>query len=154
MTGRDTVTAVSVGEETVSMVHKAAIGATVLLAGVAAFQIALTLGAPWGDMSYGGQAETTDGVLPGSYRVMSAVAVLILLFAAYVILVKAGVVSSPWLGATFARRATWVIFAYLVLNTVMNLTSSHAGERFGMGSVTLVAAVLTFVVARDDSALA
>jgi hypothetical protein len=61
------------------MVHKAAIGTTVLLAGVAAFQIALTLGAPWGDISYGGQAETTDGVLPGTYRVMSAVAVLILL---------------------------------------------------------------------------
>ena len=128
----------------------AAVGAAILLAGVAAFQIALALGAPWGDMSYGGQAETVDGVLPGNYRVMSAVAVVILLFAAYLVLARAGVLDTSWPGAGFLRPAVWVVFAYLVLNTVMNLMSSHAGERFGMGAATLITAILTFVVARSD----
>ncbi len=135
-----------------SNTRMAAVGAAGLLAAVAIFQIALTLGAPWGEMSYGGQAETIDGVLPAGYRVISAVAVMILLFAAYVVLARAGVASAGPLGAVFLKRATWVVFAYLALNTVMNLTSSHAGERFGMGAVTLVTAVLTFLVARSESA--
>lgn len=131
-----------------SNVRTAAITAAVLLAGVAVFQIALAAGAPWGRMSYGGQAETVDGVLPGSYRAMSAVAVVILLFAAWIVLARAGVISRGFLSPGFLRVATWVVFGYLILNTVMNLTSSHAGERFGMGAITLISAVACFIVAR------
>ena len=36
-------------------------------------------------MSYGDRAETSEGVLRGSYRVMSAVYVLALLFTAYLV---------------------------------------------------------------------
>lgn len=133
-----------------SIVRRAALGAAVLLAGVALFQLALAVGFPWGDMSYGGQADTVDGVLPAGYRVMSAIAIFILLFAAYVVLARAGAVEQGWLGDRFLRIAAWVVFAYLALNTVMNLTSSHLGERFGMGAVTLVAAVLCFIVARGE----
>jgi hypothetical protein len=42
----------------------------------------------------------------------------------------------------------WFIVGCLVLNTVMNLLSDHPGERFGMGAVTLVAAVSCLVAAR------
>lgn len=132
-----------------STVRRSAIGVAVLLAGVALFQLGLAIGFPWGEMSYGGQADTVDGVLPAEYRVMSAAAVVILLFAAFVILARAGIVSAQRLSRRFVRIATWVVFGYLVLNTMMNLTSSHNGERFGMGAVTLVAAVLSFVVARS-----
>ena len=71
---------------------------------------------------------------------------------AFVILVRADVVTPVRPGQGFVRPAVWVVFGYLVLNTVMNLLSSSAGERFGMGAVTLVTAVLTFVVARSDPA--
>lgn len=136
-----------------SNARNAAITAAVLLAGVAVFQVALAAGAPWGRMSYGGQAETVDGVLPGSYRALSAVAVVILLFAAWIVLARAGVVGSGPLSPGFLRVAVWVVFGYLVLNTVMNLTSSHAGERFGMGAITLVSAVACYIVARGPSEL-
>ncbi|WP_130014158.1 hypothetical protein [Serinicoccus sediminis] len=43
------------------------------LGGVAAFQLALALGAPWGRASYGGQHE---GVLPQRLRMVSAGAVV------------------------------------------------------------------------------
>lgn len=122
--------------------------AALLLAGVALFQAALAAGAPWGDMSYGGRAETVDGVLPGSYRVMSAAAVVILLLAAWMILARGGVVSAGPLSPGFLRGAAWVVFGYLVLNTVMNVASSHPAERFGLGAITLVAAAACFVVAR------
>jgi hypothetical protein len=81
---------------------------------------------------------------------MSAVAVVILLLAALVILVRADVVTPSWPGPGFVRPAVWVVFGYLVLNTIMNLLSSSAGERFGMGAITLVTAALTFVVARSE----
>jgi thiosulfate reductase cytochrome b subunit len=136
-----------------SNVKTAAVTAAVLLAVVAAFQIALVAGAPWGRMSYGGQAETVDGVLPGSYRVMSAAAVLILLFAAWIVLARARVVSRGILSPGFLGVAAWVIFAYLILNTAMNLTSSHAGERFGMGAITLISAAACFIVARGRADL-
>ena len=136
-----------------SNVRTAAVTAAVLLAGVAAFQVALAAGAPWGRMSYGGQADTVDGVLPGSYRSMSAAAAVILIFAAWIVLARAGVVASGPLSAGFLRVGVWVIFAYLILNTVMNLTSSHAGERFGMGAITLISAVACLFVARAPAEL-
>ncbi|MDH3306403.1 MAG: hypothetical protein OEO77_02615 [Acidimicrobiia bacterium] len=135
------------------MVRGAATTAAVLLLGVAALQAALAVGAPWGDMSYGGRVETVDGVLPGSYRVMSAAAVAILSFAAWVVLARGGVVAPGFLGAGFLRVAAWVVFGYLVINTGSNLASSHPVERFGVGAVTLVSAVACFIVARASADL-
>lgn len=45
------------------VVEVAACTAAVPLAVVALFQAAPAAGAPWGNMSYGGRAETVDGVL-------------------------------------------------------------------------------------------
>ena len=129
------------------IVQNAAKLAAVLLSAVAVFQAALALGAPWGDMSYGGQAETTDGVLPTGQRIMSAAAVLILLFAGWVVLARAEVLGAGPLSETFLKAGSWVIFGYLVLNTTMNLMSSHPGERWGMGTTTFVTAIMTFIVA-------
>jgi hypothetical protein len=124
-----------------------AIGAALLLAGVAVFQAALALGAPWGEMAYGGRVETTDGVLPARYRASSAFAFLVLLFAAWVILARADVVSEWFLSDGLVRAASWVVASYLVLNTVMNATARTSVERWVMGSATAIAAVLSFVVA-------
>lgn len=129
-------------------VRGAASTAVALLGAVAAFQVALAAGAPWGDMSYGGSATTVDGVLPGSYRAMSAVAAVVLLLAAWIVLARAAMVPRGPFGPGFLRGAVWVITGYLALNTVMNLLSSHPGERFGLGAVTLVGAGVCLVVAR------
>jgi len=124
-----------------------AIGAALLLAGVAAFQAALALGAPWGEMAYGGRVETTDGVLSGRHRASSAFSFFVLLFAAWVILARADVVSEGFLSDGFVRAASWVVASYLVLNTVMNATARTSVERWVMGSATAIAAVLSFIVA-------
>ena len=124
----------------------AAVVAAVLLALVAAIQLGLAFGAPWGDHVYGGRAETDNGRLSPRFRVMSAVAVPILLVAAAIVLSRAGVVS--WFDPEgWVATAVWVVFGYLVLNSVANFASTSRVERFGMGSLTVVAAIATLVVA-------
>jgi hypothetical protein len=126
----------------------AAVLAGGLLALVAAFQAALAGGAPWGDMSYGGRAETVGGVLPPSYRAMSAASVLVLAFGAWIVLERAGLVGSGILGDGFLRAAVWALVVFLVANTATNAASKHPIERFGFGAVSLVAAAACFIVAR------
>ena len=129
----------------------AAILAALLLAVVAAFQLALVFGAPWGDHVYGGRAETDNGRLSPRYRAMSAVAVPLLLLSAAIVLSRAGVVG--WFGSEgWVTVAVWVVFGYLVLNTIANLASKSRVERIGMGSLTAVAAICTLVVALSDTA--
>ncbi len=124
----------------------AALIAAVLLVIVAAVQLALVFGAPWGDHVYGGRAETDNGRLSPRFRVMSAVAVPILLLSAAIVLSRADVVS--WFDPDgWVATAVWVVFGYLVLNSIANFASTSRVERFGMGSLTVVAAIATLVVA-------
>lgn len=78
---------------------------------------------------------------------MSAAAALILVFAAWVVLARAGAAPAGPLGDGFLRWATWVVFGYLVLNTVTNLASSSVVERWVMGSIVTVTAILCLIVA-------
>ncbi len=124
----------------------AAVLVAILLSAVAVFQGALVLGAPWGDHAYGGRAETDNGRLPATYRAMSAVAIPLLLLSAAIVLSRAEVIG--WIDPDgWVRVAVWIVFGYLVLNTLANVSSSSRIERLGMGSLTVVAAIATLVVA-------
>lgn len=124
----------------------AAVIAAAVLVAVAGFQLALAGGAPWGDHAFGGRAETSDGRLPSRYRIMSAIAVPILILSSAIILARAGLVS--WFEQDgWVTWAVWVVVGYLVLNTLANLASNSRIERFVLGAATAVAAVATLVVA-------
>lgn len=116
----------------------------VLLGAVAAFQAALALGAHWGEHAYGGRAPTTNGRLGVRYRAMSAVAIPILLIAAWIVLTRSGVLSAE---DGWVKVAVWFVFGYLVINTGANLAGKSNVERFGMGAITAVAALATLLVA-------
>ncbi len=75
---------------------------------------------------------------------MSAAAIPILLLSAAVVLSHAEVVS--WLGE-WVGVGVWVVFGYLVLNTLANVASPSRIERWVMGSLTAVSAVATLIVA-------
>ena len=121
--------------------------AALILAAVAIFQLALVAGAPWRHMSYGGRAGTSAGVVPGPYRIMSGAAVVVLAFAAWIVLASADVVADTPLGEGFMDVAIWVVFGYLALNTVMNALSPNTVERYAFGAATLVAALACLAVA-------
>ncbi|MDJ0962546.1 MAG: hypothetical protein QNJ88_18070 [Acidimicrobiia bacterium] len=121
--------------------------AAALLLGVAGFQAGLAGGAPWGAASYGGRAATEDGRLPMPMRVMSGIAVIILVLAAWTVLAQGGVVGSGPVSDGALRNVTWGIAAYLALNALGNLASKSRTERVVMGSVSLILVVLTVLVA-------
>lgn len=125
----------------------AAIGAALLLAFVGAFQFRLASGAPFGDMAYGGRAPTANGVLTLPFRLLSAVSVPILFFAAWLLLGVAGVLDTGSLSDRFLRAAVWVIAGYLALNTLGNLVSTSRQERMVFGPMSATATALTLVVA-------
>ena len=128
--------------------RNAGIGATAVLIGVAMYQVALAAGLPWGDAAYGGRATLTDGVLSTSYRIMSAVAATILVLFAWIVATRAQLIPRFVLGERFIRVGTWVITAYLIINTGMNLASSNPVERWVIGASTAAAASLCLIVAR------
>jgi len=124
-----------------------ALAAAALLLGVAGFQTGLAAGAPWGAASYGGRAATDDGRLPAPMRAMSAVAVVILVLAAWTVLAQGGVLSSGPVSDGALRNVTFGIAAYLALNTLGNVTSKSRTERVVMGSISVILVVLTTLVA-------
>lgn len=125
----------------------AAYGVMTILGLVALVQLALALGAPLGAHVYGGRAAGAGEALPPAHRVASLVTVGVLLAAGWLVLARAGVVDSPASDSTLAVWGTWLIAGFLALNTVANLASTSAIERWGFGAATAVAAVLTVVVA-------
>jgi hypothetical protein len=108
-----------------------------------AFQFALALGAPLGHAAWGGaQAQ-----LPPGLRIASGCAAVVLLLAAFIVLGRAGYqVPVP---PSVSRRGTWVLVAVLTLSALGNFASSSNWERFLLGPLALVQALLCFVVARS-----
>ena len=125
-----------------------ALALTVILGALAIFQLALALGAPLGRFAWGGQHR----VLPARLRVGSAVAIVIYALIAVIALVRVGAIDV--LPDLLATVAMWVVFAYFVLGIVLNAASRSKAERAVMVPVTIVLAVLSFLIAMGHGALA
>jgi uncharacterized membrane protein len=117
----------------------AAIGLSV----VAAFQLAIVLGAPVGRASWGGVHE---GSLPVNLRTASAVGVVVWSMAALVVLGRAEL--GPLSGG-FVRWVAWLLVGVLVLGALANAASNSPWERFGWAPLALVLAVLCGIVAQS-----
>jgi hypothetical protein len=115
----------------------AARGAAAFCAAFAAFQVALALGAPYGQMVWGG----SSAVLPGNLRAASAGAAVYLLAAGAAMLVRSG----DW-GRGLPQKLFWGFNAFLALqlalNTLANLAAKTGAERFGMGTASALGCLL------------
>lgn len=121
----------------------AATVAVALLVGVAAFQVALALGAPWGRASYGGQ----ERVLPTRLRVTSAVAAVAWPLVALVVARRAGAPAWAPLPDVWLPAATWAVAGLLAISVVMNALSRSRVERAIWVPVVAVACASVAVVA-------
>lgn len=128
------------------MTIPAAALAAVLFFGMAAFQASLALGAPLGAHVLGGR---NPGALPIRLRGFSAIAAAILVGAALVILARAGAIGWPARWTGLLVPASWVIAAFLALNTLANLASKSRVERTVFAATTAGVAVLSAYVARS-----
>lgn len=96
-------------------------------------QAALALGAPLGEMTWGGSTP----VLPDPLRAASAGAAVVLLVFAAAMLGRAGDWGRSWPQGLFLG-ANIVLAIQLALNTAANLAARTAAERYGMGAATLL----------------
>lgn len=116
----------------------------VLLATVEVFQIALALGAPFGQASWGGRHP---GVLPVRLRIASGIAaILIYPLMAFLILAASGLVETNLTAGT-RETAMWVLTAIFGLGGLANFASRSRIERI-WGPVSLGVAVGCGVIAR------
>jgi hypothetical protein len=123
-----------------------AVIAAVLLGALALFQAALALGLPAGRVVFGGRVAGPDGRLPGPWRLASAVAVVVLAGFAWVILARAGVIATG-LDDTVLAVLSWMVVAYLAINTAGNALAKEPVERYLFGGVSGVLVVLCAIVA-------
>lgn len=124
------------------LVAAAAVGVT-LLVGIACFQAALALGAPWGRASYGGRKP----VLPAGLRIASAVAAVVWALVALVVARRAGASTGAPLPDATLPVAARVAAGPLTLGIVMHAISRSRIERAIRVPVTVVACASVTIVA-------
>jgi hypothetical protein len=110
--------------------------------GLAAFQLALALGAPWGQAAWGGQ---TEGVLPIGLRVGSAVSTVVWLGVA-------AIAAGRLLGPTGRRRTLLGAAIYASAGIALNAVSPSATERAIWVPATAVGAGLAWMAWREARA--
>lgn len=115
--------------------------ATVLFGIVIVLQLLLALGILPVTMAWGGtQTELTLGL-----RLASLATVIILALFAYVIRRRAGLIGDPP-PSTLIKVLSWVITAFMVLNTLGNLVSQSTAETIVFAPLTILLAICCFIV--------
>ncbi|MCO4786017.1 hypothetical protein [Marinomonas atlantica] len=108
------------------------------------FQLALALGAPWGEMAMGGK-------FPGRFspilRVSAIVQMLLMGFAAIVVLTRAGLVLENYF--VFSKSAIWFVVTLCVLSAILNTITPSKKERILWSPVTIILMVCAVAVARS-----
>jgi hypothetical protein len=122
--------------------QRIAILATTVLGLVMVLQLLLAAGFPLGHAAWGGQ----DQVLPPLLRWASLATVGVLGLAAWIVLARANL-AAPGAEPVAIRVVAWVFAGFLSLNTLGNMASTSAVERYGMASVSLLLVVCFIVVA-------
>ena len=126
--------------------RRVAVAVTLGCLTVAAFQAALTLGAPLGAAALGG---ANAGTLPDDLRIVTAVSTVAWLGAALIVLARGGFALSP-VPRPVAKWGAWVLVAFLGVGTVLNFASSSPWERFGWGPFSLTMLILCVILAAQQ----
>jgi hypothetical protein len=112
-------------------------GAALFCVAFAVFQVVLALGAPFGDIAWGGSTAVLSPIL----RWASLGAAIYLLLAAALMGARAG----DW-GAQLPRGPVFAFNIFLAaqfaLNTLANLTAKTGVERYGMGAASALGCLL------------
>jgi hypothetical protein len=120
----------------------AALAAVVGFGCLAAFQLALALGAPLGHAAWGG----SESHLSTGERVGSAISVVFYCAAAWVVLGRAGLTGDS--RRLVFSRGTWFLAVVFALSALMNFASQSSWERSLLGPTAALLAILCVVVAR------
>ncbi|MFW5785495.1 MAG: hypothetical protein ACOCW1_04845 [Chitinispirillaceae bacterium] len=109
---------------------------------VAIFQIVLAFGAPLGEFTLGGKYP---GKLPVKLRIAAVLQILILLIFTIIVISKSGI-AFDFLYST-AEIGIWVVFAFFIVGSFLNLSSPSKKEKNVMGPLNVIASICAFMVA-------
>lgn len=104
-----------------------------LLAVVAAFQLCLALGLPWGSFAMGG---AYPGVYPPEMRIAALVQIPLLALVGAVVLSRAGLAMPSW--APASRWLIWLIVALFGVAVILNLITPSEVERMIWAPVAII----------------
>ena len=113
-----------------------------LCAIVALFQLALALGAPWGEYTMGGRFR---GQLPPNMRIAALIQIIILLSMAFIVLIKSGWAFSQFY--SIGRVGIWFVAAFFVLGSILNLATPSKSERTIWAPLNILLLITTIIVA-------
>ena len=108
------------------------------------FQMALALGAPWGEMAMGGKFP---GRFPPMLRIGAILQMLLLAFAVLVVLSRAGLVLESYF--EFSKSAIWFVVALCVVSATLNTITPSKKERMLWSPITIILVFCAVVVARS-----
>lgn len=110
--------------------------------GVAAFQLALAAGTPWGSYAMGG---AFPGRFPAVLRIAAFVQAVLLILMAAVVLARAGLVLVAWGRAS--RWLVWIVVFVAAVGSLLNIITPSSGERAIWAPVALLLLASSLVVA-------
>lgn len=111
---------------------------------VVLFQLALAVGAPWGELTMGGAFR---GQLPPQMRAAAVGSAVLLSAFCVIVASRAGLAFARWRRAS--RRLIWLVVAYAVVGVALNALTPSPRERALWLPVTVVLAVCAVLVARE-----
>ena len=120
----------------------AAIVFAVVTIGVIGFQVALALGAPWGEYAMGGNRP---GRFPPAMRMAAVVQAVVLGVLAVIVLSAAGLLA-PTVAETYPW-SIWLVVAFSAVSLVLNAISRSSSERRIWVPVTTVMLLSSLLVA-------
>ncbi|MDO6563530.1 hypothetical protein Q4488_09060 [Amphritea sp. 1_MG-2023] len=108
------------------------------------FQLALALGAPWGEMAMGGKFP---GRFSPKLRISALVQLLLLALMALIVLIRAGLVFSELF--ELSKSVIWFVVALCVVSAILNTITPSKKERMLWSPVTIILVICAVVVARS-----
>jgi hypothetical membrane protein len=109
---------------------------------IAIFQISLALGAPLGEFTMGGKYP---GKLPDNMRIAAILQIIVLFVFAVIVVSKSGLAFESLYN--IAKIGIWVVFAFFIFGSFLNLFSPSKKEKMVMGPLNIIALICTFMVA-------
>jgi len=107
-----------------------------------AFHMALALGVPWAELSWGGNYS---GRLPGPMRVASVASAGILIVLALVVLIRADILLPRW--HSLSQKVIWVVVAYCGVAVLAHTFTPSKWERIVWLPVVIILFITGLLVA-------
>ena len=111
---------------------------------ISLFQLALALGAPFGELTMGGQYP---GRLPDKMRVAALFQLVLIVLASIVVLIRAEVVASELFD--LSRSAIWFVVGLFFLSSILNIITPSKKERMMGAPIAIILFASSLLVANS-----